>query len=124
MVRPLARRMKTWARTGGSRDGFRRNRTSVQSALRSTHPRYASTLRPADAILHAMAAEQPVFERSLHIRQIDYTITVRARPATIRRTVLRLLPWALFIALPEGRMSRVALAAARRVSPLSRHNVR
>jgi len=65
-------------------------------------------------------ASEPVFERSLHVRPIDYTITVRARPATIRRTVFRLLPWALYIALPEGRLSRYGLAFARRVSPLAR----
>jgi hypothetical protein len=74
-------------------------------------------------MLRSMPTE-PVFEKALHIRPIDYTITVRARPATIRRTVLRLLPWALYIALPEGRVSRVAYAAARRVSPLARRNVR
>ena len=59
-------------------------------------------------------ASDPVFEKSLHVRPIDYTITVRARPATIRRTVFRLLPWALYIALPEGRLSRAGFAVARR----------
>ncbi|MHB8377308.1 MAG: hypothetical protein ACYDEB_10195 [Dehalococcoidia bacterium] len=67
---------------------------------------------------------EPVFEKSIHVRPLDYTLTVRARPASIRRTVLRLLPWALYIALPEGRLSRMAHAFARRTSPLAKQNVR
>ena len=67
---------------------------------------------------------EPVFEKSIHVRLLDYTLTVRARPSSIPRTVLRLLPWAAYIALPEGRLSRMAGAVARRLSPLAKQKVR
>ncbi len=67
---------------------------------------------------------EPVFEKSIHVRPIGYTLSLRARPSTIRRTVLRLLPWALYIALPEGRMAKLAFAVARRTSPLAKRNLR
>ena len=62
---------------------------------------------------------EPIFERDIEIKPIGYTFSVRARPSTIRRTMLRLLPWAVYAALPHGgRMSKVALLFATRVSPL------
>jgi hypothetical protein len=61
---------------------------------------------------------EPIFEKSIEIRPIGYTFSFRARPATVRSTVLHLLPWALYIALPQGRMSKVALSVARRLSPM------
>jgi hypothetical protein len=39
-------------------------------------------------------------------------------------TVLRLLPWALYVALPEGRAAKVALFAASRLSPLVKQKIR
>ncbi|HEX5480060.1 MAG TPA: hypothetical protein VFY79_10115 [Dehalococcoidia bacterium] len=65
----------------------------------------------------------PVFEKSLTIKPIDHVITVRARPATIRRTLLLLMPWALYIALPEGKLARMAFSVARRVSPLAKRTM-
>jgi hypothetical protein len=76
-------------------------------------PRYAEGVMP----------EEPVFEKSIHVKPIGYTLSLRARPSTIRRTVLRLLPWAMYIALPEGRLAKVAFAIARRTSPLAKRNV-
>ena len=67
---------------------------------------------------------EPVFEKSLNVKPIDYTITLRARPSTIRRTLVKLLPWALYIALPEGRIARMLFAVAQRTSPLARRKVR
>ena len=67
---------------------------------------------------------EPIFEKSIDIKLIDYTISFRARPSTVRRTVLLLLPWALYVALPQGRMSKVALRAARRLSPMVRQKLR
>lgn len=61
---------------------------------------------------------EALFEKTLEIKPIGYTVSVRARPSTIRRTALRLLPWAIFAALPQGRMSKLTYAVARRVSPM------
>jgi hypothetical protein len=67
---------------------------------------------------------EPIFEKSIGVPAIGYTLSVRARPSTIRRTVLTLIPWAVYIAMPNGRASRLALSLARRVSPLAKHTVR
>jgi hypothetical protein len=67
---------------------------------------------------------EPIFEKSLEIKPIGFTLSFRARPSTVRRTVVRLLPWAIYAALPQGRMSKVALIAARRFSPMVRQKVR
>ncbi|HZP57773.1 MAG TPA: hypothetical protein VFC53_09505 [Dehalococcoidia bacterium] len=69
-------------------------------------------------------APEPIFEKSWEIRPIGYTLSVRARPSTIRRTVVALLPWALYAALPEGRLARGAFALAKRVSPLAKQKIR
>jgi len=66
----------------------------------------------------------PVLERSIEVKPIGYTLSFRARPSTIRRTVLRLLPWALYMALPPGRMSKLTYGIARRVSPLAKRRLR
>jgi hypothetical protein len=64
---------------------------------------------------------EPIFERSIEVKQIGYTLSVRARPSTIRRTVIRLLPWAIYAAVPHGgRWSKLALVFATRMSPLFR----
>jgi hypothetical protein len=68
--------------------------------------------------------DDPVFEKSLTIKPIDHVITVRARPATIRRTLLLLMPWALYIALPEGKLARMAFSVAKRISPLAKRTMR
>ena len=61
---------------------------------------------------------EPIFEKSIEFKPIGYTLSVRARPSTIRRTALRLLPWALYVAMPKGRLAGLAFAVASRVSPL------
>ena len=66
---------------------------------------------------------EPVFEKSIQVKPIGYTLSFRAHPSTIRRTVLRLLPWALYMALPEGRLAKVTYAVARRVSPLAKRKM-
>jgi len=53
---------------------------------------------------------------------LGYVFTARARPSSVRRTIIRLLPWAMYAMLPPGRRARMALAFARRVSPLVRQN--
>jgi hypothetical protein len=63
---------------------------------------------------------EPLFEKSIEFKPIGYVLSVRARPSTIRRTVLRLLPWALYVALPKGRLAATTFAVASRVSPLFR----
>jgi hypothetical protein len=68
---------------------------------------------------------EPIFEKAIEIKPIGYTLSFRARPSTIRRTVVRLLPWAIYAALPSGsRTSKFALIAARRFSPMVRQKLR
>ena len=67
--------------------------------------------------------DDPVFEKSLTIKPIDHVITVRARPATIKRTLLLLMPWAVYIALPEGKLARMAFSVAKRISPLAKRTM-
>jgi hypothetical protein len=68
---------------------------------------------------------EPIFEKSIEIKPIGYTFSFRARPSTVRSTVLHLLPWAVYIALPQqGRISKIALGAARRLSPMVKQKVR
>jgi len=62
---------------------------------------------------------EPIFEKSVPL-PLGYVFTARARPATVTRTVIRLLPWALYAMLPPGRRAKLALSFARRVSPLVR----
>ena len=69
-------------------------------------------------------ADEPVFEKSIEFKPLGYTLSFRARPSTIRRTVLRLLPWAMYIALPEGRAARLAFSVAKRTAPLAKRNMR
>jgi hypothetical protein len=51
---------------------------------------------------------------------MGYTLTARARPSTIRNTAFKLLPWAIYAALPVGRPAKMALVLAHRFSPLVR----
>ncbi|HYM14952.1 MAG TPA: hypothetical protein VEZ14_05295 [Dehalococcoidia bacterium] len=59
----------------------------------------------------------PIFEKSVAL-PLDYVLTARARPSSVPRTVLRLLPWAVYAMMPPGRRARAAMWFARRVSPL------
>lgn len=60
---------------------------------------------------------EPVFEKSISL-PMGYVLTARATPATVRRTIIHLVPWALYAMLPPGRRAKMALAVARRFSPL------
>jgi hypothetical protein len=67
-------------------------------------------------------ATEPIFEKSIPL-PLGYVFTARARPSTVRRTVLRLLPWAVYAMLPPGRRARLALSFAKRISPLMRQRI-
>jgi hypothetical protein len=66
---------------------------------------------------------EPVFEASLRL-PYGYALTARARPSTVKRTLILLIPWAIYIAMPQGRASKVAFFVANRVSPMVRQKVR
>lgn len=63
--------------------------------------------------------QEPIFEKTISM-PLGYVFTARARPSSVRRTVIRLLPWAMYAMLPPGRRARWTLAVARRFSPLVR----
>ena len=62
---------------------------------------------------------EQMFERAIRL-PLGYVVTARARPSTVRRAVVRLLPWAVYAAMPKGRRADIALSVARRLSPLVR----
>jgi hypothetical protein len=66
---------------------------------------------------------EPVFERTIEL-PLGYVFTARARPSTVRRTIIRLLPWAVVVAVPQGRLTAIALFAARRLSPMMKQKIR
>ena len=66
---------------------------------------------------------EPIFERSIKL-PLGYAFTARARPSTVKRTLIRLLPWALYVAMPQGRVAKVALFAATRMSPLMKQKAK
>lgn len=65
----------------------------------------------------------PIIERSVPL-PFGYVITARARPSSVKRTVIHLLPWALYVMLPQGRAAKIAHAVARRTSPLVKQKMR
>lgn len=67
--------------------------------------------------------QDPIYEKTLSL-PFGYVFTARARPSTIRRTAIRLLPWALVAMAPAGRGSKIAQSVARRVSPLAKYRIR
>jgi len=68
------------------------------------------------------SSKQPIFEKSI-VLPLGYSFTARARPSSIRRTALRLIPWAIYAAMPAGRRANLALRIARRVSPLMKQKI-
>ena len=70
-----------------------------------------------------MNEPEPVFEKSIEL-PLGYSFTARARPSTIRRTVIKLLPWALYAAMPQGRGAKLALMLAMRMAPMMKRKVR
>lgn len=65
----------------------------------------------------------PYFEKSIKL-PLGYAFTARARPSTIRKTAIKLLPWALYAAMPQGRGAKIALAVATRLSPMMKQKIR
>ena len=67
---------------------------------------------------------EPIVKKTLEL-PFDYTVTFRASPHTIRKTIFRLLPWAIVAMLPgSGRPSRMVKRAATFVSPLVKQRMR
>ena len=66
---------------------------------------------------------EPIFEKSFPL-PLGYTFTARARPSSVKRTVVLLLPWALYAMMPAGRGSKITGSVARRLSPLMRQKIR
>jgi hypothetical protein len=66
---------------------------------------------------------EPVFEASVKL-PFGYALTARAHPSTVKKTLIRLLPWAIYVAMPQGRASKVALFAANRISPMMKQKAR
>jgi hypothetical protein len=68
---------------------------------------------------------EPIIEKSIEFKPLGYTLSFRARPSTVRRTIVSLLPWALYAALPSGsRTAKFALIAARKLSPMVKQKIR
>ena len=66
----------------------------------------------------------PILEGSLDVPQIGYSLSARLRPAPIKTTLIRLLPWALYAAVPRhGRLSKLSLSMAQRFSPLMKQKM-
>ena len=60
----------------------------------------------------------PIYERTVQL-PAGYVLTARLRQRSIFGTLIRLLPWAVFVMVPSGgRGSRLALRLAKKVSPL------
>lgn len=69
-----------------------------------------------------MAQPEPIYERTFTL-PLGYSFTARARPFSVRRTVVKLLPWAIVAALPTGRPTNIATKLARRTSPLTKYKL-
>jgi hypothetical protein len=67
--------------------------------------------------------QEPIYEKTV-LLPLGYVFTARARPSSIRRTALRLLPWALVAMAPAGRGSNISQSVAKRVSPLAKYKIR
>jgi hypothetical protein len=66
---------------------------------------------------------EPIFEKSIKL-PLGYAFTARARPSTVKRTLVRLLPWAIYVAMPQGRVAKAAFFLATRVSPLMKQKAK
>ena len=67
--------------------------------------------------------QEPLYEKSFAL-PLGYVFTARARPSSIRRTAIKLLPWALVAMAPAGRTSRIAQSLAKRLSPMAKYKIR
>ena len=68
-------------------------------------------------------ANDPIVEKTIAL-PMDYVFTARIRPSSVKRTAVRLLPWAVVAMLPGTRQTKVARAVATRLFPLSRYKIR
>ena len=67
--------------------------------------------------------QEPLYEKTIAL-PLGYVFTARARPSSIRRTAIKLLPWALVAMAPAGRASRVAQSLAKRLSPMAKYKIK
>ena len=67
--------------------------------------------------------QEPIYEKTIAL-PLGYVFTARARPSSIRRTAIRLLPWANVAMTPAGRGSKIAQSVAKRLSPLAKYKIR
>ena len=67
--------------------------------------------------------QEPIYEKTIAL-PLGYVFTARARPSSIRRTAIKLLPWALVAMAPAGRTSRVAQSLAKRLSPMAKYKIK
>ena len=67
--------------------------------------------------------QEPIYEKTIAL-PLGYVFTARARPSSIRRTAIRLLPWAIVAMTPAGRGSKIARSVAKRLSPLAKYKIR
>jgi hypothetical protein len=68
-------------------------------------------------------SQEPIYEKTVPL-PLGYVFTARARPSSIWKTAIRLLPWAFVAMAPAGRASRIAQSVAKRMSPLAKHRIR
>jgi hypothetical protein len=68
-------------------------------------------------------ADDQYFEKTIQL-PMSYVFVARIRPASVKRTTLRLLPWAFVAMLPGKRQTKVASAIAKRLSPLYKYGIR
>ena len=67
--------------------------------------------------------QEPIYEKTIAL-PLGYVFTARARPSSIRRTAIRLLPWAIVAMTPAGRALKIAQSVAKRLSPLAKYKIR
>jgi hypothetical protein len=67
--------------------------------------------------------QEPIYEKTIAL-PLGYVFTARARPSSIRRTAIKLLPWALVAMAPAGRTSKFAQSMAKRLSPMAKYKIR
>ena len=67
--------------------------------------------------------QEPLYEKTFAL-PLGYMFTARARPSSIRRTAIKLLPWALVAMAPAGRTSRIAQSLAKRLSPMAKYKIK
>jgi hypothetical protein len=65
----------------------------------------------------------PIFETSVKL-PYGFVATARLRPSTVKTTLVKLLPWAIYAAMPQGRAAKVVLFAATRLSPLMKQTTK